>query len=95
MKKPRKAQNTRKVRELHGNHFALNTFMVSTGNLSTRQLADYREFVEFLYESPVCIRPTTDGQHDWLTIQHMTMSDAGLRVASWLYGIPEPQPITT
>lgn len=65
----------------------ISLYSVEVDHLSNGQLCSFIELIEFIYESRVEITPRAGTGH-WLKIEKMTMNEAGLRVATRLFGVP-------
>lgn len=60
-------------------------YTVRVGHLTARQLADYLEFLELIYEHKVLL--TNHPDCTFLTLTMEGRSEAGFRFVSWLYGV--------
>ena len=65
----------------------ISLYSVEVDHLSNGQLCSLIELIEQIYSSRVEITPRAGTGH-WLKIEKMTMSEAGLRVATRLFGVP-------
>ena len=65
----------------------ISLYSVEVDHISNGQLCSFIELIEQIYSSRVEITPRAGTGH-WLKIEKMTMSEAGLRVATRLFGVP-------
>lgn len=66
----------------------VNLYQITDNYIPTTTLYEYLSFLEVVYGTKPKITPLRSGDGFWLEFPITIPGEAGLRVASWLYGVP-------